>query len=175
MAKRGRPRKNKQTVRLADEQRKVELTPKQSDLLEVLRDPDNANLSNKELSVRAGINYATYYKMFRNPDFCKAVKQECLGKVYEGLLKVTTRVMQHAEDANLDKGHPWVKLALQMGGMVSDGATRQEVSTPTQINFVVNFERPKIIPVDSSDSHTEGEIIDAEVNEGATPSAGLIA
>jgi len=140
MAKKGRPRKDKNKVQLRETGTSVTLTSKAMSLLDVLREPSSAGLTVVEICTRAGIDRVTYYKYFKNPEFVAAVRQECLGAVYGGLLPTVQRVIIGAMDKD-EKNPHWAKMVLQMGKMIDE----TKDAMPPTIKFVVNFERPKVV------------------------------
>lgn len=150
--KRGRKRKNPREFTLVEEKRTVELPAKAVSLLEILRDPASVGLTTTEICRRAGINPSTYYRYFQNPDFIAVVKQECYGIVYSNLMKTLHVVTHHASDPS-EKSHHWAKMVLGMGKMVD---SEEKKSTPQQINFIINVERPQI----EQNQPVQGEVID---------------
>lgn len=131
------------------------LTRSEEALIIVLRKPENIGLTVKEICRRARVDEKTYYRAFEKQHFCKEVQKQCISKVYQSLMEVTSRVISNAKTDT--ERHHWAKMVLGMGDVYDPN---KKSDARTDIKFIVNFQRPDVPTVTAT-----AEVINVESKE----------
>jgi len=134
----------------------VKITRKQEALLSVLRKPECQKLSITDICSLAQIDESTFHRAMKDETFVKVLKQECKSIIHANLAPLTHRMTEEAVRGQGKNAHQWAKMVAEMGEIYTPG--NKNMHQVPQINFVVNFERPKAV--------TEPVEVKAEVVNG---------